>query len=107
MWTISPWYYSLSSALSQCLPGWGEESWPRRLKEAHKDAEQDLLLKTLQSLGGNRTRAAEFLGISLRGLHYKLKRLPPADIPLVASNGTSIPGRISARNAECRNQSVD
>ncbi len=53
-------------------PSLGEESWPRSLKVARKDAERELLLKTLQSLGGNRTRAAELLGISLRALHYKL-----------------------------------
>ncbi len=47
------------------------ESWPRSLR----DAERALILKTLQSVQGNRTRAAELLGISLRGLHYKLKSL--------------------------------
>jgi DNA-binding NtrC family response regulator len=47
------------------------ETWPRSLR----DAERDLILKTLRNLGGNRTRAAEILGISLRGLHYKLKSL--------------------------------
>src|SRR5512136_2198910 len=49
----------------------GGESWPRSLK----DTERDLILKTLRNLQGNRTRAAELLGISLRGLHYKLKSL--------------------------------
>ena len=48
-----------------------ETPWPCRLKEA----ERDLILKALQSVQGNRTRAAEVLGISLRGLHYKLKAL--------------------------------
>jgi transcriptional regulator with GAF, ATPase, and Fis domain len=43
--------------------------WPCSLKET----ERDLILKTLQNVQGNRTRAAELLGISLRGLHYKLK----------------------------------
>jgi DNA-binding NtrC family response regulator len=43
--------------------------WPCSLKEA----ERDLILKTLQNVQGNRTRAAELLGISLRGLHYKLR----------------------------------
>jgi len=73
-------------------PSLGEESWPRSLKEARKDAEREFLLKALQSVNGNRTRAAELLGISLRGLHYRLKGVPPADIPPVASNGTRIPG---------------
>jgi two-component system response regulator AtoC len=40
-----------------------------------KDVERDLILKTLESVQGNRTRAAELLGISLRGLQYKLKAL--------------------------------
>ena len=52
------------------LDGEGE-SWPRSLR----DAERTLILKTLRNLQGNRTRAAEILGISLRGLHYKLKSL--------------------------------
>jgi DNA-binding NtrC family response regulator len=49
----------------------GGTPWPRSLK----DTERDLILKTLRNLHGNRTRAAEILGISLRGLHYKLKSL--------------------------------
>jgi DNA-binding NtrC family response regulator len=48
------------------------------LRRSLKDAEQDLILKTLQGVQGNRTRAAELLGISLRGLHYKLKALQQA-----------------------------
>jgi DNA-binding NtrC family response regulator len=59
------------------------ESWPRSLKEA----ERELILKTLQSVQGNRTRAAELLGISLRGLHYKLKSLQQEGVSLTPSNG--------------------
>jgi len=47
---------------------------PRSLKEA----ERALILQTLQGVQGNRTRAAELLGISLRGLYYKLKELQQA-----------------------------
>ncbi|HSB52624.1 MAG TPA: sigma-54 dependent transcriptional regulator [Dissulfurispiraceae bacterium] len=66
-----------------------EGSWPRSLRESRKDAERELILKTLQSVSGNRTRAAELLGISLRALHYKLKDLPPSQIPPVSSKGDS------------------
>jgi DNA-binding NtrC family response regulator len=37
------------------------------------DAEQALILKTLEHTGNNKTRAAEILGISLKTLHNKLK----------------------------------
>jgi len=52
-------------------PSDDKDMWPRSLK----DAERNLILKTLRNVQGNRTRAAELLGISLRGLHYKLKSL--------------------------------
>jgi two-component system response regulator AtoC len=55
-----------------------------------KDAERALILKTLQSVQGNRTRAAELLGISLRGLYYKLKELQQAgDLP-APGNGSGV-----------------
>jgi two-component system NtrC family response regulator len=38
-----------------------------------KDAEKAHILKALEQAGGNKTEAAKLLGISLRGLHYKLK----------------------------------
>jgi transcriptional regulator with PAS, ATPase and Fis domain len=38
-----------------------------------RDVEQQYILRTLQETGGNRTRAARVLGISLRCLQYKLK----------------------------------
>jgi DNA-binding NtrC family response regulator len=53
------------------LPPLEGGGWPGKLKEA----ERELILKTLESVQGNRTRAAELLGISLRGLHYKLKEM--------------------------------
>jgi len=37
------------------------------------DVEKELILSTLNSLGGNRSKAAEILGISIRTLHNKLK----------------------------------
>jgi DNA-binding NtrC family response regulator len=38
-----------------------------------RDLEQQYILQTLGSVGGNRTQAARLLGISLRCLQYKLK----------------------------------
>ncbi len=39
-----------------------------------EQAEKNLILKTLESTGQNKTRAAEILGISLKTLHNKLKK---------------------------------
>jgi DNA-binding NtrC family response regulator len=39
------------------------------------EAEQKLIALTLEHTGGNKTRAAEMLGISLKTLHNKLNRL--------------------------------
>ena len=38
------------------------------------EAEQKLILSTLDAAAGNKTRAAEMLGISLKTLHNKLNR---------------------------------
>jgi DNA-binding NtrC family response regulator len=66
-------------------PPSASDHWPRSLR----DAERDLILKTLQSVQGNRTRAAELLGISLRGLHYKLKAIGQGNVE--APNGGKVP----------------
>ncbi len=34
--------------------------------------ERDVVLKTLEEMGGNKTRTAEALDVSLRWLHYRL-----------------------------------
>jgi DNA-binding NtrC family response regulator len=39
-----------------------------------RDAEQEMILKTLAVCGGNKTRAAASLGISVKTLYNKLKR---------------------------------
>ncbi len=39
-----------------------------------KDVERELILKTLAAVGGNKTKAATILGISLKTLHNKLNR---------------------------------
>jgi DNA-binding NtrC family response regulator len=38
-----------------------------------REVEKNYILRTLKEVGGNRTRAAEVLGISVRGLRDKLK----------------------------------
>ncbi len=73
----------------------GSEPWPRSLKEA----EQDLILRTLQGVQGNRTRAAELLGISLRGLHYKLKELQQAGLLPARHSENSGPKGTEGANA--------
>jgi DNA-binding NtrC family response regulator len=40
-----------------------------------EESETDIIRHALEQTGGNRTRAAELLGITRRGLIYKLKRL--------------------------------
>jgi DNA-binding NtrC family response regulator len=47
---------------------------PRRMEEIEKEA----ILRTLQQTGGNRTRAAELLGIGLRTLQRKLREYEQA-----------------------------
>jgi DNA-binding NtrC family response regulator len=39
-----------------------------------EDAERELILRTLKQTGGNKTRAADILGISLKTLHNKLHK---------------------------------
>jgi DNA-binding protein Fis len=44
-----------------------------------RDMEKQLLERTLEATGGNRTRAAEILGVSLRTVRNKIREfgLPP------------------------------
>jgi two-component system response regulator AtoC len=66
------------------------DPWPCSLKDSRKGVEKELILKTLQGVNGNRTRAAVLLGISLRALHYKLKGMqqgPASPAPLMRSIG--------------------
>lgn len=44
---------------------------------ALKDVEKEMILRTLEHTGGNRTRAAGILGISRRALQLKLKKYGP------------------------------
>jgi two-component system response regulator HydG len=66
--------------LPECLPkqfldlmGEGESDSGVRPGRSIKEVEKELILKTLEQTGGNRTRAAEILGITRRALQYKLK----------------------------------
>ncbi len=64
-----------------CLPGQfqelagNEEAGETGVRPGHsiREVEKELILKTLEQTGGNRTRAAEILGITRRALQYKLK----------------------------------
>jgi DNA-binding NtrC family response regulator len=59
------------------VPGSAEEpraSAPHPAATKLKDVEREVILKTLASMGNNKTRAAEVLGISLKTLHNKLNR---------------------------------
>jgi len=77
----------------EAVAGSDEASWPLNLKEAEKV----LMLRALRSVGGDKTRAAELLGISLRTLYYKLKGLDGAE--------TSTPGRAVHAQAELSSMS--
>ncbi len=58
-----------------------------------KEAEHDLILKTLQGVRGNQTQTAALLGISLRGLVYKLRKLRQAAVPFHGGVGAVSPPR--------------
>jgi DNA-binding NtrC family response regulator len=50
------------------------------------DVERDLILETLQHCLGNRTHAANILGISIRTLRNKLQQYRQEGIPVPAPN---------------------
>jgi two-component system, response regulator FlrC len=51
------------------------------------DVERDLILETLKHCVGNRTRAANVLGISIRTLRNKLNEYAAAGLALPSANG--------------------
>ncbi len=51
------------------IPQTEEENGSRKTL---KEMEKDIVIKTLEEEGGNKTRTAEVLGVSLRWLHYKM-----------------------------------
>lgn len=56
------------------------------------DAERSLILGTLREMGGNRTRASERLGISIRTLRNKLSQYRAEGIEVVDPNGRPTSG---------------
>lgn len=50
-----------------------KDSVPSLVGMSLSDLEHELIRQTLEKTGGNRTQAAELLGISRRSLHYKLQ----------------------------------
>ena len=50
-----------------------EKEFLWRLGRPMREVEKEYILKTLEEMKGNRTRTAEVLGISVRGLRDKLK----------------------------------
>jgi DNA-binding NtrC family response regulator len=61
-----------SQPVAGTASGLGELSIP--IGTTVEQAERDLIMRTLESTGHNKTRAAEILGISLKTLHNKLKK---------------------------------
>jgi DNA-binding NtrC family response regulator len=56
------------------------------------DVERDLILETLKHCLGNRTHAANILGISIRTLRNKLNEYSSAGVPVPSPNGGEVRG---------------
>jgi two-component system response regulator FlrC len=54
------------------------------------DVERDLILETLKHCVGNRTHAANILGISIRTLRNKLHEYSSAGVSIPAPNGSAV-----------------
>jgi len=65
--------------VSQSMPGSAADS---NLQTGLQDAEGQLIVEALQSVGGSRKKAAESLGISARTLRYKIARLREAGVQI-------------------------
>jgi two-component system NtrC family response regulator len=52
----------------------GTATFRERVESVSRTAEKDLILDALEKSGQNRTKAAEFLGISRRTLQYKIRQ---------------------------------
>ncbi|MBE7561349.1 sigma-54-dependent Fis family transcriptional regulator, partial [bacterium] len=53
------------------------------------EMEQALILRTLEAVDGNRTRAAEMLGISIRTIRNKLGQYQAEGVPVPAGRGAA------------------
>ena len=61
------------------------------------DIEREMIIKTMQSTRGNRTRAAKLLGISVRTLYTKLLKIEGEAAP--AGSATTAPVEAHQRSA--------
>lgn len=74
----------------------GEHSFSHSLNLVGRtlaDVERDLIIETLAHCGGNRTRTADILGISIRTLRNKLKDY--------AASGIAVPRHARPGAARC------
>jgi DNA-binding NtrC family response regulator len=68
-----------AAATAQPAAAPGAQAAPAAAGTRLRDAEQDIILQTLAACGGNKTRAAAQLGISLKTLYNKLTRFEARD----------------------------
>ena len=66
-------------SLSQAAGAGQQQSVVLAVGTTVDEGEKQLILRTLQSTGGNKTRAADVLQISLKTLHNKLKEYAEVD----------------------------
>jgi transcriptional regulator with PAS, ATPase and Fis domain len=60
--------------LGEIKPGYGDGTIQIRLGSTVDDVERELITRTLEFTGGNKTRAAEVLGVSPKTLYNRLER---------------------------------
>jgi DNA-binding NtrC family response regulator len=65
---------TLGDLPGEIKPSHGEGSMQIRLGSTLDDVERELITKTIEFAGGNKTRAAEVLGVSLKTLYNRLER---------------------------------
>ncbi len=65
---------TLSDLPGEIKPGLTDGTMQIRLGSTLDDVERELIVKTIEYTGGNKTRAAEVLGVSLKTLYNRLER---------------------------------